>query len=339
MKLPLAQLQQHLAKTLAPLYIISSDELLLAQEAMDQIRHAGQKAGFTERHSLTVDTGSDWGKLLYAESHALSLFATKRLIEIHLGSTKPNAATSKILQDIAATPLPDTLLLISAAKWDSKTEQTQWYKALEKNGVALQIWPVASEQLPTWIMQRATQKNIKLTPDAAKFLADQVEGNLLAASQEIEKLGLLNTQETIDRHTIETMVTDNARYDIFSLVECALAGNSKRVERILKNLRAEDTEPLLILWALTRETRTMASMANELKRGVAIPSLFTKYRIWEKRQANVRRFLQQQSYPACLRLLSHAAKIDRIIKGAAGNVWDELMTFALSMSGNAILSE
>lgn len=338
MKLPLQQLDQHLAKTVAPIYIISSDELLLVQDAIDQIRLAARKAGHTERQSLTVETGSDWGKLLYAEAHSLSLFATKRIVELHLANAKPNAAASKILQEIAASPLPDTVFIISSNKFDSRTEQTAWYKALEKSGVAIQVWPIALAQLPTWIMQRAKKSGLAFTLDAAQLLAEQVEGNLLAAAQEIEKIGLLQIKGMVDHHTIAEAVTDNARFDIFSLVECALSGNSLRAIRILDNLRAEDAEPVLILWALTREIRTLAEIANQLKQGTPINSLFTKFRIWEKRQPSMRRFLQQHSHTACLTLLSYCANIDRTIKGARlGNVWDELQQLTLKITGNAIM--
>jgi DNA polymerase-3 subunit delta len=338
MKLSSQQLEQHLAKTLAPIYIISTDEHLLAQDAMDQIRAAARHAGFSERQSLTVETGSDWGKILYAEAHSLSLFATKRIVELHLAGSKPNAAASKILQEIAAAPLADTILIITSNKFDSRTEQTAWHKALEKNGVAVQVWPIPLQQLPTWIIQRAKKSGLQFTPDAAKLLAEQVEGNLLAAAQEIEKISLLQIKGIIDHNAIAQAVTDNARFDIFSLVECALSGNSQRAIRILNNLRDEDAEPILILWALAREIRTMAEMAKQVKHGASLGTLFPKFRIWEKRQPSVRRFLQQHSQSACLQLLARCAKIDRIVKGAgAGNAWDELQLLTLKITGSDII--
>lgn len=338
MKLAHNQLEQHLTKKLAPIYLISGDETLLVQEAVASIRHAARNAGFTERTMLTIEPGADWAKQLHAEAHSLSLFATKRIVELHLAGAKPNAAAVKILKDIAANPLTDVILIISTNKLDSKTEQTAWFKALDKSGITIPIWPIAIEQLPTWIMQRAKKSGLTFTPDAAKRLAEQVEGNLLAASQEIEKLGLLQTNKTIDIHAIEQAVTDNARFDIFSLVECALAGNSQRCIRILDNLCAENTEPLLVLWALTREIRTLAELAKQTKQGVGLGVLFGKYRIWEKRQPGVRRFLQHHNQTSCWAMLSHGSQIDRLIKGAArGNVWSELQQLTLTIAGNAIL--
>jgi len=340
MKLAYHQLEQHLAKNIAPIYLVSGDEFLLVQEAIDLIRGAARKAGFTERLAITPEPGSDWGKLLYAESHSFSLFATKRIIELQLAGAKPNNEANKILKEIAAVPIPDTILIISMHKLDSKTEQTSWFKALDKAGITLPIWPIASEQLPTWINQRAKKLGLALTPDATKLLADHVEGNLLAAAQELEKLCLLKlpSNKTIDAAIIENAATDNAHFDIFGLVECALSGNSKRCVRILDILKAEDTEPPLLLWALTRELRTLADIAKQMKAGIAMGTLFSKFRIWEKRQPSVRRFLQQHSVISCWELLSQAAKIDRLIKGGSkGNVWCALQQLTLQMAGNAII--
>jgi DNA polymerase-3 subunit delta len=338
MKLAHQQLEQHLTKKLAPIYLISGDELLLVQETVTRIREAAQKMGYTERTSLSVEAGSDWSKQLHAEAHSLSLFATKRIVELHLGSTKPNVTTGKILKEIAANPLADTILIISVNKLDSKTEQTAWFKALDKAGITIPIWPITLDQLPQWMMQRAKKSSLSMTPDAAKRLAEQVEGNLLAAAQEIEKLGLLQINGAIDLATVEKAVTDNSRFDIFSLVECALAGNQPRCSRILKNLEAEDTEPVLVLWALTREVRTLSEIAEQAKQGTSLGTLFSKYRIWEKRQPAVRRFLQQHNPASCWRLLSQGAQIDRLLKGARpGNVWNELQELTLKMAGTVII--
>lgn len=339
MKLPYYQLDAHLSKKLAPLYLLNGDDLLLVQEAADLIRASARAAGYTERLSLTIDTGTDWGKLLYTEAHSLSLFANKRIVECHLASAKPNAATSQILQDIANNPLADTLLLITTHKLDSKTEQTSWYKALDKTGVVIPIWPMTMEQLPTWMIQRAKKIGLTIFPDAAKHLAELVEGNSLAAAQEIEKLNLLHPGGTINLETIEKSITDNARFDIFGLVDCALSGNSKKSLRMLSSLEAESIEPILILWALTRECRNLAEMARQVKQGASLQSLFPKFRIWEKRQPAVRRFLQHHHQQSCWEMLIDAAKVDSLVKGAThGNSWEALQQLVLKISGNAIMT-
>jgi DNA polymerase-3 subunit delta len=339
MKLAYAQLAQHLKKPLAPVYLISSDELLQAQEAADAVRVAARAAGYSERVIVNAE-GNDWGKTLFADANSLSLFGAQRLVELNLTQTKSNSGAQKILQEIAGALPPQTIFLISTKKLDAKTEKTAWYKALANIGVVIQIWPVTQAQLPAWIMQRAKNAGLTLNLDAAIFLAEQVEGNLLAAAQEIEKLCLLQNEAsaTLNAAALEEIITDSARFDIFNLVECALSGNTRRCLRILENLAAEGIEPLLVLWALTREVRTLAELAKQVKMGVALSSLFSKYRIWEKRQASVGRFLQQHTQRSCWELLTQSAKIDRIIKGAAsGDVWDELKLLTLKIAKNDII--
>jgi DNA polymerase-3 subunit delta len=332
MKLPFQQLETHLAKTLAPLYLVSGDESLLVQEATDAIRAAALKKGFAERVRISTESASEWGNELFANTQSLSLFSMQRILELDLTNVKLNAANSKLLQEVAQQLSTDTLLLIRVHKLDSKAEQSAWYQALEKKGVAIPIWPIALEQLPQWILQRAKKLQLTMTPAAAQRLAQQVEGNLLAAAQEIEKLSLLQLSGTIDVPMIEEAVVDHAHFDIFTLVDSALSGNRKRSLRILENLAAEDIEPTLVLWALTRELRTLAEIAKQTKQGAALSSLFGKYRIWEKRQPSVRAFLQRHSQQTCWDCLSDAAQIDRMIKGAeVGNVWDALQGLVLKI--------
>ncbi len=337
MKLAYQQLEQHLTKKLAGIYVLSGDELLLIQDAANFICNAAHKAGFTERTIIAAEANTDWGKILYSNVHNLSLLATKRIVKLNIVSTKLTAECSQILQDFAAKPPADTLLLVCMNKVDSKIEKTAWYQALEKNGIVIQIWPITAEQLPAWIKQRAQKSGLNITTEASALLANQVEGNLLAAAQEIEKLCLLSTTETIDNSAVEKLIADNARFDIFQLVDSALLGNSSRCLRILDNLKADDTEPPLVLWALARELRTLAEIAKQTKQGATLSSLFSKFRIWEKRQPSVRSFLQRHTRENCWQLLSQAAQIDRLIKGAeAGNTWDTLQRFAMNIAGKSL---
>lgn len=330
MKLPLTQLSQHLTKTLAPIYLVHSDELLLAEEAVDAIRAAANHAGFTERVLITPESGADWNEIIYSDTHSLSLFATKKIIELNLSAIKLNSTQGKVLAEYAAKPLPDTLIIINAAKCDAKTEKSAWFQAIEKSGVVVPIWPLTTDQLPAWIIQRAKKLNVTITKSAADHLTRLVEGNLLAAAQEIEKLSLLQTNNTITEELIEEAVVDNARFDIFNLVDSALLGNRKRSIHMLKNLAAEDEEPTLILWALIRELRMLAEILQQQKKGLTLGSLLTQFRIWEKRQPGVRAFLQRNTSEKCWHSLILAAKIDRIIKGAeSGNVWNELEDFLI----------
>lgn len=339
MKLNHYQLENFLAKNLSAnhaagkIFLLSGDEILLIQESVDLIRNAARKINFNERVSITLEAGQDWGKLFFAETQSLSLFSSKRIVELHLGSAKPNAANVKIFQEIAANPPADTIVIITVNKLDKKTELAAWYKAIDKVGICIPLWPIASDQLPGWIVQRAKKIGLQMTADAAKLLAREVEGNLLAASQEIEKLALLQVNKVIDVDLIATTVTDNARFDIYSLVDCALSGDAKRSLHMLNNLEAEDAEPVLILWALTREIRTLADLASQLQKGESLGMLFSKYRIWEKRQPAVRHFLQKKKAQDCRRLLSQSAAVDKVIKGAAkGNKWLALQGLVMQMA-------
>lgn len=337
MKLAYPQLVPHLAKSLAPLYLISSDELLLVQEAIDAIRHAAEQAGFSERIAITAESSKDVEKLLYEEAHGLSLFASKRIIELNLSHIKMTQAIGKTLETYAQNPLNDTLLIIHTNKLDSQYEKSAWYKTIEKQSITVPIWPIPAEQLPSWIMQRAKKSQLTLTKLAAEWLATQVEGNLLAAAQEIEKLSLL-TQDTIDHHTIQAIVTDHARFDIFNLVDNALLGHRKRSLHILQHLAAEAIEPTLILWALTREIRTLADILKQMQQGIPLATLFSQFRIWDKRKSCVQACIQRHSVTHCWHWLRQSAKIDRIIKGIeVGNPWDALEDLTLSIASHGII--
>jgi DNA polymerase-3 subunit delta len=333
MKLPSPQLAQQLTKKLAPIYVVSGDDPLLLQEALDLIRDAAKAQGFLERTRVYAE-GADWGKTLYANTQSLSLFAEKRIIELDLTNAKMTTA-SKIFQEYTERLSPDVLLIVRTNKLDSKSEQSSWYKVLDKIGVMIPVWPINLDQLPGWILQRAKKLNLPLTPAAANLIAAQTEGNLLAVAQELEKLSLLQLSGDITPDTLEEMLTDNGHFDIFGLVDSVLAGNKQRSLRIIDNLAAEDVEPTLVLWALTRELRTMADIAKQLKQGASLASLFPKFRIFDKRQPAVRSFLQRCKQETCWTFLLDAARIDRMIKGAEkGNVWDALkqLTFSIAIA-------
>lgn len=335
MKLAIQQLESHAAKSLSPIYLISGDEILLVQEAVDFLRKSALQKGFTERVRISSDTGQDWGKLLYATGHSLSLFAEQRLLELDLRGSKMNQANSEILQSYANNPPLNTLLIIYTHKLDTKALQSKWVKAIDKQGILITVWPVTAEQLPQWIMQRAKKSHLLLTNEAAARLAHQVEGNLLAAAAEIEKLCLLQPKGILDADALENIIANHAHFDIFNLVDSVLAGNGKRSLHILQNLFAEDTEPTLINWALTRELNTMAELGKALQQGNALSGLFGQFRIWEKRQPTVRAFLKRCTPAHCWDFLLQTAAIDRIIKGAeSGHIQNELERLVLKMTGS-----
>ncbi len=338
MKLAYHNLESHLAKTLAPMYLLSGDELLLIQEAIDLIRKAAHRAGFIERNRIDTDTTTEWGHSLLASAHMLSLFSNKQILELDLRHAKSNQANNKALQQYAENSVEDTLLIIQTNKLDAKSQATAWYKTIEKKGVTIQVWPISLEQLPAWLIQRGKKNNLQLSKEAANYLATHTEGNLIAAVQTLEKLALLNPNGIVDDTLITHILEDDAHFSVFDLIESILIGNSKRSLRILQALAAEHTEPTLILWAIARELRIMADIIKQTQQGIPLSSLFNQFRIWEKRQASVRAFIKQHSVEQCWAFLLTAAKLDRIIKGAQlGDIWNELEQFILKLTGNAII--
>lgn len=333
MKLRFDQLEAHLQKGLQPIYLLSGDEPLQVMEAGDAIRHCARETGYSEREVLHAESGFDWNSLL-AASGSMSLFAEQRLLELRLPSGKPGREGGAALADYAANPPPDTLLLIICGKIERQSQNSKWYKALEAAGVTLTVWPVEPQALPGWVNQRMRSRGMQPTPEAAQMLAERVEGNMLAASQEVEKLLLLYGEGEITVEQVEQGVADSARYDIFELVDTALLGDIPRTTRVMQGLRGEGVEPILVLWALLREIRAMAQMAAEMARGLGTEQAMAGQRVWEKRKPPVRAGLQRHNLNRWQLLLRRAGRIDRMIKGVeAGNPWDELLQLALLMAG------
>ncbi len=333
MKLRFEQLHDHLQQGLRPVYLLSGDEPLQLGEAADAIRAAARAQGFAEREVMHVEAGFDWSSLA-ASSNTLSLFAEQRLIDLRLPSGKPGREGGAALADYAANPPPDTVLLISSGKLDKNAAKAKWYKALDAAGVTLQVWPVEAQQLPRWVAQRMRSRGLNATPEAAQLLAERVEGNLLAAAQEVEKLHLLYGETNIDAEMVEQGVADSARYDIFELVDTALLGDAARVARVMEGLQGEGVEPILILWALVREIRALEEMAWEIEHGGNVEQAMKSRWVWQKRQPAVRAGLQRHNQRRWSQLLRRAVRIDRMVKGAEqGNPRDELLQLALLMAG------
>ena len=340
MKLNPAQLSKHLQGNLAPVYVISGDEHLLCQEAADSIRGAARSQGFSEREVFDVDKSFDWG-LLYQAAASLSLFADKRLIELRIGSGKPGDKGASALLDYLARPPEDTVLLLSLPKLDSSTQKTKWAKALIDSPASqfVQIWPVEAGQLPQWIRQRLAQAGLAATPEAIELIAARVEGNLLAAAQEIEKLKLLANNGQIDVSTVQAAVADSARFDVFGLLDAALNGEAAHSQRMLEGLRGEGVETAVILWALARELRLLATIAQQVNGGLSLDKAFGQARppVWDKRRPLISKALQRHSARGWNRLLLDAQRIDAQIKGqAAGDPWSGLSRLALLMAGQRL---
>ncbi|TLX55289.1 DNA polymerase III subunit delta [Stutzerimonas nosocomialis] len=340
MKLQPAQLTKHLQGPLAPVYAVSGDEHLLCQEACDAIRAATRAQGFSERQVFNAEANFDWSQLIEAGA-SLSLFAEKRLLELRIPNGKPGDKGTAALLEYLARPAEDTVLLISLPKLDGSAQKTKWAKALIEGPQVqfLQIWPVDAAQLPQWIRQRLSQAGLAANQEAVELIAARVEGNLLAAAQEIEKLKLLAEDGQVTVDTVQAAVADSARYDVFGLIDAVLNGHAVHALRMLDGLRGEGVEAPVILWALAREVRTLANIAQQHSQGIPLDRAFSQARppIWDKRRPLVTKALQRHSAARWGRLLIDAQRIDAQIKGQAeGDPWVGLSSLCLQLCGQRL---
>jgi len=334
MKIRPDQLESNLKSALAPIYIVSGDEPFQLGEACQTIRSACRAQGVSEREVMHVDRSFDWYQLS-ASANAMSLFAERKLIELRLPTGKPGDAGAKALQEYAVQPSPDNVLLLVTGKLDGRGK---WFKALEMVGVYVQIWPVEAARLPQWIQHRLQQRGLQASLEAVKLLADRVEGNLLAADQEMEKLLLLNGPGQVDVQQVIEAVADSARYDAFSLMDAALAGDAARVSKVLYGLRAEGIEPIALMGAMNYQLRAMCAMAVDVQQGSSLDTVLAGHRVWDKRKPLVRAALQRHNLKRWQGFIWKSGEIDRMIKGLAqGTVWDELLQLGLRIAGLAVV--
>ena len=341
MQLAAAQLQAHLAKGLRPLYTIHGDEPLLAQEAADAIRATARTQGYTERSSYTVAGAHfDWSAVL-AAGGSLSLFADKQIVEIRIPSGKPGKDGSAALQHIAeaAAGNDSTLTLVLLPKLDRATRTGAWFSALENNGVGLQVDPVERASLPQWIAQRLALQGQRVKGGeegqrTLQFFADRVEGNLLAAHQEIQKLALLHPAGELGWEQVEGAVNNVARYDVFKLSDAVLAGNPVRVARMLDGLRAEGEAEVLVHYTLAEDIRALKRVRDAMSAGRPLPMALRENRIWGPKERAFERVLPRMDDRLLARLLRAAHTVDGIVKGLKqpdwpANGWQALQRLAL----------
>ena len=337
MKIRAEQLQSHLSKELLPVYVISGDEPLIAQESADAVRLAARNKGFSGREVFHGEGKFDWSQL-HNEANALSLFAEKKIIEIRISNGKPGDKGSKALCELCANPSPDNLLLVILPKLERSAQNSKWVKALEAVGAHIQVWPVTGDQLPRWIKQRLLESNITANQQAVEILAERVEGNLLAAVQEIEKLKLLAIEGKVDAIMMSSVVADSARYNLFEFVDKVLAGDAQSAARSLRGLHSEGTDAIPLLWAITRELRILIKASEQISRGENRDWALKNAGVWEKRLPLFRTAIQRCSAAHLRMLLYQAGAIDRGIKGMRkADIWDELTTLVLSLAGSQTL--
>jgi len=297
-----------------------------------------REQGFDEREVLTVQPGFDWYSL-QSEAGSLSLFSQRRILDLRLPTGKPGREGAQALRDFAQQLPEDTLLLVTAGKLEPVARKSKWVQALDAAGVVMFVWPLDAGGFNAWIEARMRRRGLQPTAEAVSMLADRVEGNLLACVQEIDKLYLLQGEGVVDAEAITRLVADHARFDVFALVDAALAGKVARSVRILRGLEAEGMAPQVILWALAREIRQLAAMSAQVSGGQAVSGVLTRYRVWASRKAVVGAALGRLKARQCNAMLRRCAGIDRISKGrGAGNVWDELLQLTCELAGHAVLS-
>jgi DNA polymerase III subunit delta len=336
MQLRVDALDGHLAKTIAPLYVISSDEHLLALEAADKIRKAARANGYSERDVLTVERTFKWGELL-AANQALSLFGDKKLIELRIPTGKPGKDGGAALQAYAKDLSPDNLTLITLPKLDWQTAKAAWVASLQQAAVYIEIPTIERAQLPGWIGTRLASQGQSADRQGLDFIADRVEGNLLAAHQEIQKLGLLHEPGKLTFEQIHDAVLNVARYDVFKLSEAMLAGDPARLVRMLEGLKGEGEALPLVLWAVAEEIRTLLKLKSGMAQGRPLGMLLKEYRIWGPRERMMEPALRRISLPTLEKALQDAAQVDKMVKGLrskafAGDAWDAMLQLALKVA-------
>lgn len=333
MRLYPEKLAGHLQQQLLPVYLVSGDETLLVQECCDLIRQRARQQGCNEREVIEAGAaGFNWQDILHSAT-SMSLFAERKLVELRIPSGKPGAEGSKALCEYLDIAAGEDVLLVVAGKIDRQSTNSKWYKALDQAGATIQVWPVDAQGLPRWLQQRLRSAGLGIDHDALQLLCERVEGNLLAAVQEVEKLKLLARDGQVTAQTVTEAVSNNARYNLFDMADSALQGDAATSLRMLHGLRGEGTEPPVALWALTREIRTLYEARRDCDQGRSAQQALSARRVWKNRLPLMQAALARHDQDSLSRLLEQAAAVDGSIKGfAPGRPWDRLETLVLDLA-------
>lgn len=332
MQLRAEQLESHLAKGLSPIYAIHGDEPLLALEAGDAVRSAARKAGFTDREVLEPGRHFDWSEFQHAAA-SLSLFGGRKIIELRLATGKPGADGAAAIARYCERPSEDLVLVASMPRLDRATQASVWFAALGRAGIVVDIWPVERSRLPAWIAGRLARQKQHAPREALELLADRVEGNLLAAHQEVQKLALLAPEGEIGLDRLREVVANVARYDAYTACEAMLAGDAPRYVRVIDGLKSEGEPPSLVLWALSEELYALERIQAGAAAGRSVDELMRENRVWGPRQRPMKAAAARVKPAAVRRALAHAARLDRAIKGVGqGEPWDEFLKLGLGLN-------
>jgi len=326
------QLKSMIAKTVYPVYMVSGDEPLQQMESLDLIRSFLREQEYSEREILDVDAQFDWQRLV-EEAASMSLFASRRIVELRLPSAKPGKQGSQALKDYLSRPPEDTVLIVNAGKVDGNSKKAAWYKAIDQNGLVVQCWPVSVDKLSFWLQQRFKKRDMDADNEVLAYISQHVEGNLLAADQEIEKLYLLLGPGKISYSDVAEAVTSQSRYNVFELVDMLLSGNTKRVIKIIAGLKAEGIVPVVVNWALTKDIRLLSQVSKDVS---SADFVLKRSGVWQSRVTLFKSCMSRHSQRSFQLLLKRCAYIDAVSKGMIdANVWDEIETLCVRMAGSS----
>jgi DNA polymerase-3 subunit delta len=337
MQIRLQELDAHLARNLAPLYVIHGGEPLSAIEAADAVRAAARRAGCDEREVFIAEQHFRWDAFLAANAN-LGLFGTRKLIDLRIPSGKPGVEGASALERHAQSLCPDNVTLISLPRLDRTTQSSAWFSALAKHGVTIGVPPLERAELPAWLAERLARNGHRALPDTLAFLAERCEGNLLAARQEIDKLALLLPPGTLAHDDVERAVADVARYDIQELSQAWLGGDAARTLRIIGGLRSEGEPITLVIWQLGEDLHALSAVHEARALGQSWQVALQGARVWGKRQAALERATRRITGDGVRPLLRALADLDALAKGLGhGDPWDLLITIALALCGKELL--
>ncbi|MCG6877009.1 MAG: DNA polymerase III subunit delta [Betaproteobacteria bacterium] len=330
MQLRAEQLEGDLARRLHPLYVIHGDEPLLALEAADAVRARSRANGFTEREVLLAERSFDWSQLTMSAA-GMSLFGDKKLIELRIPSGKPGTDGAAAIQAHCRGLPPDTTTLVTLPRLDRQGQNSAWFGALSDAGAVVNVYPIERTKLPQWIAARLARQKQRAGTEAIEFLVECVEGNLLAAHQEIQKLGLLYPEGELTLDQVRDAVLDVARFNVYQLTEAVLGGDALRLARVLDGLAGEGEPPLRVLWVMSEDIRAVFKLQRGRAAGRRDQEIFRGERIWgDARQRLVSQAATRVRGEVLSNGLEHAAHVDRVAKGVAqGDTWDELLQLGL----------
>ncbi|EMR13040.1 DNA polymerase III subunit delta [Methylophaga lonarensis MPL] len=334
MRLKSEQLAQQLQQQLLPVYLIHGDEPLLVEEAADVVRSALRQHQ-AERQVWHVEGRFDWTQIPW-QAQSMSLFASRRLLEIRLPSGSPGKEGSELLRNFASQPAEDTTVLIISGKIAPAQQKAKWYSELERIGATVMIWPVTLDRLPAWIRQRAAQRGVSFNADISAVIAERVEGNLFAAAQEVDKLALLADNGHVEDQMVLASVADNARFEAFGLMDQIYAGQIDRIPRTIRTLQAEGVEILSVFSAVSWSVQRCVDMALQLQQGRPLQQIFASQKppVWEKSQAMIRRALMRHQPQQWLMFLQQLSLVDQAAKGGLSvSPWQLLEALCLQLAG------